>query len=115
MEIERIPGAMFYFGAPQGWNPETDPPCDCLPCKPQQIGNRIFMVSQWRPNAEEIAKIVEGQPIYLWVHGMKHPVVALSVAGIDNLSHNSDAPQQEGNNDAERFPNPGAAEIGEMG
>lgn len=41
-------------------------------------GNPV-MVSAWEPTPAEIAKIVAGAPIYLWVYGTGHPPVMLTV------------------------------------
>ena len=37
------------------------------------------MTSAWFPTAEEIARLIEGAPIYLTIIGATHPPVSMSV------------------------------------
>ncbi|WKV22101.1 hypothetical protein Phage2-1_00101 [Achromobacter phage 2-1] len=42
-------------------------------------GGTNWMGSVWRLNAEEIALLQAGHGLVLWVQGLDHPVVAMSI------------------------------------
>ncbi len=63
------------LGAPQNWNHETEGICYSL-----EIWDRDgFMISGWRPTANELAKLNAGEPLWLHIQGQAHPVVAMTV------------------------------------
>lgn len=63
------------LGAPANWNHERDGLCHTL-----EICDRDgWMISAWQPTPAELKRINEGQPIFLWIQGVAHPVVSLSV------------------------------------
>lgn len=79
MNIENIKGFTHLFGAPLDWDHDVIP-CDALPVK-QVEGEAgvVWMVSQWKPTAEELAVLLANGSIHLWVQGQAHPVVAIGV------------------------------------
>lgn len=82
MLIKRIEGATRNLGAPSGWDPDIHGMCSVLPIADipdPTTGN--WMVSAWEPTPEEIARIVAGGSIHLWVQGTLHPVVSMTVGG----------------------------------
>lgn len=63
------------LGAPAGWDHERDGLCHTL-----EICDRDgFMISAWMPSAAELQRLNDGQPLFLHIQGVAHPVVALSV------------------------------------
>jgi hypothetical protein len=67
------------LGAPATWNHETDGICRTL-----EICDRDgFMISAWMPSEQERKRIAAGEPIFLFIGGHVHPVVALSVGEIN--------------------------------
>lgn len=71
----RIPGATRVLGAPAGWDVERDGFCAGLAVRDCDG----HMVSSWQPSLEEIARIVAGAPVHLFVVGSAHPPVAIGV------------------------------------
>ena len=71
----RIPGATRVLGAPKGWDVARDGLCSGLAIR-DCSGH---MLSAWLPSPEEIARIVSGAPIHLFVAGFSHPPVAVEV------------------------------------
>jgi len=69
------------FGAPEGWD-QSKGECLGLPIADVETQHGNFMVSNWKPTAEEIAAIVANGSIELWIGGTSHPVVMLSVEGV---------------------------------
>lgn len=63
------------FGAPAGWNHETDGICHTLDVWRQDGA----FVSGWRPTEAELAKLNAGEPLFLHIFNDVHPVVAMSV------------------------------------
>ena len=79
MLIGRIDGATRYLNAPVGWDPARDGECGALAIRDvPHVGGNV-MVSAWQPSPDEVRRLQEGQPIYLWVWGTGHPPVSLSV------------------------------------
>lgn len=79
MLIREIEGATRHLGAPANWD-HTKASCDVLPIADVMTESGPFMVSAWTPTAEELAALNAGAPVYLWIGGTSHPVVALNVA-----------------------------------
>ncbi|KKB81024.1 hypothetical protein VW35_02315 [Devosia soli] len=79
MKIEVIPGANANLGAPIGWDAEREgTEVLGLPCIRHEKG----FVSQWRPSAEELERLMNGAPIWLHVLGGGHPPVAVTIAPV---------------------------------
>jgi hypothetical protein len=78
MIIRRIADATRTFGAPHDM---TSKECQGLPVRDVQTEHGTFMVSAWEPTPSELAALMRGESILLWVRGDVHPVVALSVSG----------------------------------
>jgi hypothetical protein len=71
-----IEGRTRILGAPADWDPNGKlGPCEGLPILDQDG----CMVSAWVPSEEEVARIVAGKPVYLFVAGGRHPPVGLAV------------------------------------
>ena len=66
-----FPGANKTFVKPECL---TDEQCGSLPV--HDTGRQL--VSCWQPGPEDIAAVVSGRPIWLWICGGVHPVVAIS-------------------------------------
>lgn len=65
------------LGKPKDWSDET--PCDTLDIWDIDTENGNFMVSAWLPTEQEIKRLQNGEPMYLWIRGSEHPVVSLAV------------------------------------
>lgn len=79
MHIGCIAGATNFLGAPKDWDREKDGHCGTLPVRAERTTAGIGMTSAWFPDADEIARIVAGAPIYLTVLGVVHPPVEMAV------------------------------------
>lgn len=82
MLIKRILGADHVFGAPPDWDHSKMQGCAGLPVRMVHTPDGNFMVSAWEPTPDELRRMIEGEPVYMWVRGLTgHPVVSLTVAG----------------------------------
>lgn len=73
--------ATHRLGAPANWDGDKDGPCGVLAVADVTYESGAnAMESLWRPEPEEIAAIVAGNPVILSIVGNFHPVVALGVA-----------------------------------
>lgn len=88
MEICKIEGATRVLGAPTEWN-HAVAECQGLPIIDTAEG---WMVSQWKPSADEVQTLARGGTLLLWVHGRAHPVVGIDVSAADGQVHQQDAP-----------------------
>ena len=85
MLIKRIAGADHVFGAPPDWDKSSMGECAGLPVKMVKTPDgEYWMVSAWEPTPDELRRIIDGEPVQLWVRGMGHPVVSINVAGDPN-------------------------------
>ncbi len=75
----RIPGATRYLGAPMGWEPDAQGHCAHLAIRDVEITEGPCMMSMWEPTPAEIESLQHGAPIILWVVGVAHPPVSISV------------------------------------
>lgn len=90
MEICNIEGATRILGAPQDWDKrDTGAACQSLPIVDRPDG---WMVSQWKPSAEELTALAGNSSLFLWVYGTVHPVVGLSVVDDAGNTAGEDAP-----------------------
>lgn len=65
------------LGAPPQWNHGERGICHTL-----EICDRDgWMISAWQPTPAELERLIAGQPIFLHIHGVVHPVISLSVGG----------------------------------
>lgn len=65
------------IGAPKNWNHAEQGLCHTL----EVVDRDGWMISAWRPTPAELERLNAGQPVFLWIAGSVHPVVALSVQG----------------------------------
>lgn len=81
MIIKMIEGSTRQFGAPKDWDGDLSK-CNVLPILDVDTPQGWFMVSAWEPSPAELKALQEGQTVKLWVQGMAHPVVALTVGDV---------------------------------
>lgn len=79
MHTGRIQKATRVLNAPVDWDKDRDGFCGGLPIRDERTTAGDTMVSAWIPTAEEIARIREGAPIYLYIVGRVHPPVSVGV------------------------------------
>lgn len=65
----------LVLGAPKDWDAEKHGPCGGLPVAFFDGG----YVSHWRPSLKEVALLLVGYPLRLFVRSNGHPPVALNV------------------------------------
>jgi hypothetical protein len=76
MEILNPPGfANAVLGQPPDWDEKKNGPCHGLPVKIMVD----HFISLWKPTAEELFYLNQGQPIALGVYAKSHPPVFISV------------------------------------
>lgn len=78
MDIATIKGKTRSLGAPPDWD-ESKGTCETLPVRDVQTDIGHCMISAWKPSAEELAALNAGQAVHLWVYGIAHPVVSVTV------------------------------------
>ena len=78
MRFTQHPSNNFVLGAPAGWDQKALP-CGALPITRTEVEGHAVMVSFWRPEPEELAALVNGGAIALFIHGTSHPVVSVGV------------------------------------
>lgn len=66
------------LGAPAGWD-QKQLPCGALPITRTECDGRPAVVSFWKPTDEELAVLIGGGCLALWVLGQTMPPVSLSV------------------------------------
>lgn len=69
------------LGKPVNWDETKQGACAPLPIQDWVEPNtrQRFMISYWKPSADELAELVAGKAIILGVHGITHPVVFVGV------------------------------------
>lgn len=72
---QQLEGASRRLGAPKGWDHSTRGICHTL----EIMDVDGWMVSAWRPSAAELQRLNDGQPLFLFIQGTAHPVVALEI------------------------------------
>jgi hypothetical protein len=70
MQKALIEGATHNPGAPKDWDPKKDGDCGGLPIRFDGRGCR----SAWKPTPEELAVLIDGGYIELYVAGWQPPV-----------------------------------------
>jgi hypothetical protein len=81
MIVKRIEGADLVLGAPKDWK-DDGVSCVGLPVKYVPTDQGVFMVSAWEPTEEELEALKRGESVKLWIRGMQHPVVSLTVGDL---------------------------------
>lgn len=78
-----IEGASGNLTPPEGWDKAHNGVCGELPMRYEtdEHGN-LMLASVWFPTPEEIAAIVGGAPVKLWVLGNRHPPVMLGTGNV---------------------------------
>lgn len=76
MDAIPIENATRRLGAPKTWDHAQSGICHTL----NIVDQNGWMVSAWQPSASELKRLCEGQPLFLHIQGVAHPVVALTVA-----------------------------------
>ena len=66
------------LGAPEGWD-QSQLPCSALPITRTECDGIPAVVSYWKPTENELAILVAGGSIALWVIGSTMPPVILAV------------------------------------
>jgi len=76
MKIINHPSCTDSLGAPSDMQ---DGSCSALPVRYEKTEHGMFAVSYWLPEAAELAAIMAGGGVELWVRapGRQHPVVAV--------------------------------------
>lgn len=69
------------IGKPSDWDERLDGPCISLPVRDEVevISGVNFMLSLWRPTAEDLAVLNCGGMVALRIAGYVHPVISLEV------------------------------------
>lgn len=75
-------GSTGVLGAPEDW--DHDGVGECTPLPVMRDGR--WMVSVWKPSADELATLNRGGAISLHIAGHVHPVVALGAVEPDLVS-----------------------------
>ena len=79
MQMCEIAGATRVMVAPKDWK-GVDGPCHDLQIQDVPTPEGNFMVSAWRPTDEELAELMNGKAVLLWIRGTEWPVVSLGVS-----------------------------------
>lgn len=82
MRPTQHPSNNRVLGAPVGWD-QQQLPCNALPITDAQTDGQPAIVSFWQPTAAELAALVAGKPVMLWVFGRSMPPVALGIDGVE--------------------------------
>ena len=78
MEPGNIYGATRVLGAPADWD-QSQGECVGLPVLDRETEQGHVMISEWVPTAEERERLAQGLPVHVWVYGVQHPVLSVSV------------------------------------
>jgi hypothetical protein len=79
MHTGHIQNATRILNKPKDWDRERDGICGTLPIRDEKTTAGDTMVSAWLPTPEEIQRINEGAPIYVYVVGNVHPPISVDV------------------------------------
>lgn len=66
------------LGAPAGWD-QVQLPCSALPITRTECEGAPAVVSYWKPSENELAILIGGGSVALWVIGTTMPPVMLAV------------------------------------
>lgn len=81
MDIGHIEGATVTLGQPKDWD-ESKGKCYGLPVLVGESEIGRVMISAWFPTPDELAQLIAGESIKLWIYGNTHPVVSLTVGEV---------------------------------
>jgi hypothetical protein len=73
------------FNAPRDWKPSRDGECAALPAVIVQESGAQYLRSYWKPSAEELCALHQGQVITLDIMGLKHPIVRVGVDQVEEM------------------------------
>jgi hypothetical protein len=73
--------ATHNFQAPENWQPETDGDCGDLQVRAETFGGReiVELFSTWKPNAEEVSKLMVGGVVEIGICTVTQPVMQVRV------------------------------------
>lgn len=82
--IARIKDATRVLGAPPDWDKYSDLPVQGLPIRDVVTQDGVpFMVSAWELTPAEITALHNGETLKIWIQGIVHPVISVSIGDID--------------------------------
>lgn len=81
MEIGSIYGATRVLGKPANWD-DSQGECSGLPILDRETPQGHVMISEWVPTAEERERLAQGLPVHVWVYGVAHPVLSVTVGEV---------------------------------
>lgn len=82
MDIVRPANATRELGVPQEWDTATQGACSPLPVIDYEEGGSPWMLSVWKPDADDLAALNAGHGITLAILGKAHPVVAVGITNV---------------------------------
>ena len=82
MIIKHIEGSTRILNVQPDWNGADPNSCGALPIRDIATNQGNFMVSAWELTPVEIAALIGGATLKLWIRGEGHPVVCLTVGDI---------------------------------
>lgn len=91
MKAEVIPGAHRFLAPGESGANYGLAVFDTLSAYPE-LRQPNQQVSQWRPSAEELARLNAGMPVHLYIIGTAHPAVAVEVPALHDAWRDSEAP-----------------------
>lgn len=79
MRHTTIQGFTRDLGKPRDWDEARQGPCGSLPIRDEVHHNTPVMLSQWKPDANDLAVLNAGGVIELCICGTTHPPVSVIV------------------------------------
>lgn len=76
----KMTNATRTLGAPTAWD-DSETECLSLDIYDYETDNGNVMSSAWMLSEEEVAALRNNSIVYLHIHGVRHPVVSLTVQG----------------------------------
>lgn len=64
---------------PEGWDDKAHGPCGTLHVRRVEQDGLVYRVSAWEAQTMDVAKLLAGANLHLWVSSPKHPVVGMAV------------------------------------
>ncbi|MDN8612775.1 hypothetical protein [Variovorax ginsengisoli] len=78
MRPTQHPSNTRVLGAPKGWD-QSELPCGALAITDVAVEGVRHVVSFWRPDADDLAKLNAGGTVALWIVGATMPPASLTV------------------------------------
>jgi hypothetical protein len=75
-------GQNLMLNAPPGWNDTQPVKCGMLPAKRMTVQGLPAMVSYWKPEPQDLARLNAGGCVELVVYGNMHPPVWVDTAQV---------------------------------